>query len=79
MTRQLTAMGAKIKEHADGLTIEGGQTLNGASIDSETDHRVAMSLAIASLLAKGNSTLSGSEAAAVSYPDFWEDLERLRN
>ncbi|MFL0732671.1 MAG: 3-phosphoshikimate 1-carboxyvinyltransferase, partial [Prochlorococcus sp.] len=65
MTRQLTAMGADIDEHPDGLTIRGGRTLRGAALDSETDHRVAMSLAVAALLATGNSTLSRSEAAAV--------------
>ncbi len=79
MARQLTAMGAKLEEHPDGLTIHGGAPLQGAEIDSETDHRVAMSLAIASLMAKGDSLLSRSEAAAVSYPDFWSDFERLRS
>ncbi len=78
MARQLNAMGAKIEEHTDGLTIQGEQILHGANVDSETDHRVAMSLAIASLLAQGETRLSRSEAAAVSYPDFWNDLEKLR-
>ncbi|MCH2565924.1 MAG: 3-phosphoshikimate 1-carboxyvinyltransferase [Prochlorococcus sp. ALOHA_A2.0_51] len=77
MTRQLTAMGADIDEHADGLTIRGVRKLRGTDLDSETDHRVAMSLAVAALLAEGNSRLTGSEAAAVSYPNFWDDLERL--
>lgn len=77
MARQLTAMGADIEEHPDGLTIRGGKTLNGAQLDSETDHRVAMSLAVAALMAQGESTLTRSEAAAVSYPTFWNDLERL--
>ncbi|MEB3235255.1 MAG: 3-phosphoshikimate 1-carboxyvinyltransferase, partial [Cyanobacteriota bacterium] len=45
---------------------------------SETDHRVAMSLAVASLVASGTSTIARSEAAAVSYPGFWDDLARLR-
>ena len=79
MTRQLTAMGAKINERSDGLCIIGGQPLKGNEIDSETDHRVAMSLAIASILAEGDSMLFRSDAAAVSYPDFWKDLERLRS
>ena len=79
MARQLKAMGAEIEEQEDGVTIRGGHPLNGAELDSETDHRVAMSLAVAAMLAKGNSTLARSEAAAVSYPTFWEELERLRN
>lgn len=79
MARQLKAMGASIEEHDDGLTIHGGQPLRGAALDSETDHRVAMSLAVAAMLAEGDSTLARSEAAAVSYPGFWSDLERLRS
>jgi 3-phosphoshikimate 1-carboxyvinyltransferase len=47
-------------------------------VDSETDHRVAMSLAVASLVARGDTLLHDSAAAAVSYPGFWDDLARLR-
>lgn len=78
MTRQLLRMGANIEEHPDGLTIHGVDHLKGNHLDSETDHRVAMSLAIASIVAKGTSTIERSNAAAVSYPEFWNDLERLR-
>ena len=78
MARQLKAMGADIEEHPDGLTIRGGRQLRGTALDSETDHRVAMSLAIAAMMAEGDSTLARSEAAAVSYPTFWDDLARLR-
>jgi 3-phosphoshikimate 1-carboxyvinyltransferase len=60
------------------MTINGGGQLHGAQLDSETDHRVAMSLAVASLVAKGDSSLARADAAAVSYPNFWQDLERLR-
>ena len=78
MARQLGAMGARIEEFADGLTIEGGGALHGADVDSETDHRVAMSLAVAAQVAHGPTQLHRPEAAAVSYPGFWEDLERLQ-
>ena len=78
MARQLGKMCANIEEHSDGLTIQGGKGLVGADMDSESDHRVAMSLAVASLMAKGDSTVARSNAASVSYPDFWTDLERLR-
>ena len=77
MARQLKAMGADIDEHPDGLTIRGGRHLRGTELDSETDHRVAMSLAVAALLAEGDSTLARSDAAAVSYPTFWDDLQTL--
>ena len=79
MARQLRAMGADIDEHEDGMTIRGGHPLQGTALDSETDHRVAMSLAVAAMLASGDSTLARSEAAAVSYPTFWDDLARLRS
>ncbi len=79
MARQLKAMGADIDEHPDGLTIRGGQSLKGTALDSETDHRVAMSLAVAAMLADGDSTLARSDAAAVSYPTFWDELQRLRS
>jgi 3-phosphoshikimate 1-carboxyvinyltransferase len=78
MARQLGAMGAQLEEHADGLTIAGGVQLRGATVNSETDHRVAMSLAVASLVATGDTWLLDPEAAAVSYPGFWKDLESLR-
>jgi 3-phosphoshikimate 1-carboxyvinyltransferase len=78
MTRQLKRMGAKVEEHQDGLTIYGGSDLKGCELDSEDDHRIAMSLAIASIMANSNSKLRRSEAAAISYPDFWSDLKRLQ-
>jgi len=78
MARQLQAMGARLQETPDGLTIEGGTSLHGAVVDSETDHRVAMSLAVAAQIASGSTELLGSEAAAVSYPGFWDDLESLQ-
>ena len=79
MARQLRAMGADIDEHEDGMTIRGGRPMQGTALDSETDHRVAMSLAVAAMLASGDSTLARSEAASVSYPTFWDDLARLRS
>lgn len=78
MARQLGAMGARIEEFSDGMTIQGETPLHGAEVDSETDHRVAMSLAVAAQIATGATTLHRPEAAAVSYPSFWDDLERLQ-
>lgn len=78
MVRQLGAMGAQLEELPDGLTIEGITPLHGAVLDSETDHRVAMSLAVATLVARCDSQLLDPGAAAVSYPGFWDDLARLR-
>ena len=79
MARQLQKFGAKITEKGDGLIINGQSKFDSAEVDSETDHRVAMSLAIASLLAKGTSKIMRADAASVSYPTFWEDLVKLTN
>ena len=78
MARQLGAMGARIEEFDDGMAITGITPLRGAAVDSETDHRVAMSLAVAALSASGDTSLARPGAAAVSYPGFWDDLARLR-
>lgn len=77
MASQLERMGAKITELPDGLEIVGGHTLSGADVDSHTDHRIAMSLAIAALNAAGHTAIYGAEAAAISYPNFVPTLQQL--
>lgn len=77
MANQLNRMGAKVTELPDGLEITGGTPLNGTSVDSHTDHRIAMSLAIAALNAGGTTTIHGAEAAAISYPDFTTTLQQI--
>jgi len=77
MARQLRKFGAEITEKEDGLIINGQSKFHSAEVDSETDHRVSMSLAIASLLAKGTSKIRRADASGVSYPTFWEDLAKL--
>jgi len=74
---ELRRLGARLEERPDGLVIEGGARLRGAAVDSHGDHRLAMALAVAGLLAEGETVVAGSEAAAVSYPGFWRDLEAL--
>jgi len=77
MAAELNRMGAKVTELPDGLEITGGTPLTGTEVDSHTDHRIAMSLAIAALNASGNTTIHGAEAAAISYPDFTTTLQQL--
>ena len=74
---QLNKMGAKITELPDGLEITGGATLQGAEVESYTDHRIAMSLAIAALNATGTTIIGGAEAAAISYPEFFDTLKLM--
>src|SRR5947208_16200992 len=75
VARNLRAMGAKVEEHEDGLTVPGGQQLHGAEIDSEHDHRIAMAFSIAALRAKGETIIHGADAAQISFPEFFRMLE----
>jgi 3-phosphoshikimate 1-carboxyvinyltransferase len=75
--KELSKMGADAKELPDGMIIYGGKKLHGASCDSHGDHRLAMMLGVAALIADGETEIDKSEAADISYPTFWEDLERL--
>jgi len=77
MATELGRMGARITELADGLEITGGYPLKGAEVDSFTDHRIAMSLAIAALNAQGQTTINRAEAASISYPDFVSTLTAI--
>jgi 3-phosphoshikimate 1-carboxyvinyltransferase len=77
MAQQLNKMGAKITELPDGMEIIGGTPLVGTEVDSYTDHRIAMSLAIAALNAIGTTTIHRAEAAAISYPNFTITLREI--
>jgi 3-phosphoshikimate 1-carboxyvinyltransferase len=73
----LRLMGAQVEEREDGLKIPGGQTLRGAELDSFGDHRIAMAFAVAALRAEAETLIHGAEAAAISYPAFFETLEEV--
>lgn len=77
MVRNLTAMGADVEETADGMIIHGGKPLHGAVIDSKLDHRIAMTFAIAGCCAEGETEILGAECVDISYPAFYQDLNRL--
>lgn len=77
MARGLRDMGAKVEELPDGLAIEGGAPLHGATIDSGGDHRIAMAFAIAGLIADGETIIEGAEWADISYPGFFQVLAEL--
>jgi 3-phosphoshikimate 1-carboxyvinyltransferase len=74
----LTALGARIEVDGDDLRIHGGATLRGAPTDSLDDHRLAMTFAIAGLVASGQTTIDRPASAAVSYPGFFAELEGVR-
>lgn len=77
MSEGLRRMGATVEERADGVSIHGGATLDGATVASQGDHRIAMALAIAGLAAAGPTTIEDADCVAVSYPNFFTDLQEL--
>lgn len=76
MVQNLTAMGADVQETEDGMIIHGGAPLHGTIIDTKLDHRIAMTFAIAGILADGETTLQNPECVTISYPEFYNDLKR---
>jgi 3-phosphoshikimate 1-carboxyvinyltransferase len=79
LAENLRRMGATVDERPDGLRVEGRKSakLRGAEIDPHGDHRIAMAFAVAGLAAKGVTTIRDADCAGVSYPKFYEDLERV--
>jgi 3-phosphoshikimate 1-carboxyvinyltransferase len=73
----LRAMGADAEERADGFQVRRGAPLTGGTVHARHDHRLAMAFAIAALGATGPTHIEGADAVAVSYPAFFEDLDRL--
>jgi 3-phosphoshikimate 1-carboxyvinyltransferase len=76
---ELSRLGAKIEPLPDGMVIYGGRTLLGTEVDSHFDHRLAMGLAVAGLIAKGETTIKHAQVAQVSYPAFWQTLQQVPN
>jgi 3-phosphoshikimate 1-carboxyvinyltransferase len=74
----LRALGARIDVDGDDLRIAGGTTLHGAATDSLDDHRLAMTFAIAGLIAAGRTTIGQPGSAAISYPTFFDDLQGVQ-
>ena len=77
MTCELRKMGAEVEELADGMIIHGGKKLAGTEVEGYDDHRIVMALTIAGMLAEGETTINGAEAAAVTYPTFIKDFIAL--
>ncbi len=77
MTTELRNMGVEIEEHPDGMSIYGPVKLRGAALEGYNDHRVAMALSVASLIAEGKSTLHGRSAVDISFPGFFDKLKAL--
>ncbi len=74
---ELGRLGAEIRQGPDFLELRGVEALGGGAADSHNDHRIAMMLAVAACRATGPVTVTGAGCVAKSYPNFWEDYERL--
>jgi 3-phosphoshikimate 1-carboxyvinyltransferase len=79
LAENLRRMGATVEERPDGLRVEGrkAEKLRGAEIDPRGDHRIAMAFAVAALAAEGATVIRDADCAAVSFPSFYEELDRL--
>jgi len=79
LAENLRRMGATVEERPDGLRVEGRSAgrLRGAEIEPHGDHRIAMAFAVAALAASGPTIIRNADCAAVSYPTFFDDLERV--
>jgi 3-phosphoshikimate 1-carboxyvinyltransferase len=73
----LRLMGVRVDTAEDGFHVPGGQSFRSAQVDSHGDHRIAMAFAVAALRADGPVQIEGSEAASVSFPEFWSTLRGI--
>ncbi len=78
MANELRKMGVEVEELPDGITIKGRERLKAATVQSYGDHRVAMSMAIAGLVADGETIVKNTECINTSFPGFMEMLEKLQ-
>ena len=78
MVHNLSQLGADITATEDGMIIQGGKPLQGATIETKSDHRIAMSFAVANLMTEGEVTILHPECVDISYPGFYTDLKRLQ-
>lgn len=77
IVENLRALGAQVEEFEDGFAIDGPARLRGAYVSSFGDHRIAMAMAIAALVADGNTEIDDATVVEVSYPKFFADLRTL--
>jgi len=78
MATELKKLGVELEEYPDGIAIKGKTSLRGNVVESYHDHRIAMSLAIAALVAEGTTTINNAGCVDISFPGFFEELKRLR-
>lgn len=77
MATELNKLGVELEEYPDGIAIKGKSMLKGCEVESYNDHRIAMSLAIAGLIAEGETIIDDSSCVDISFPGFFEELKKL--
>jgi len=77
VAENLRCMGAEVEEFPDGLRVAGNQKLRGAEIETHGDHRIAMAFAVAGLAAEGTTLIRDSGCVDISFPEFFQTLERV--
>ena len=78
ITSELSRLGVAIEATPDGFVVDGTKScLRGATVNSHGDHRIAMSLAIAGLIADQPTYIDNAEAVNISYPEFWNTIQTL--
>ena len=77
LASELRKLGAEVEERPDELRVRGVEQLKGAKLTSYGDHRMAMALAVAGLVARGETIIDGAESISVSYPSFVEEIRKL--
>lgn len=77
VVQEFSKLGSRIIPHPDGFEIEGPQMLTGATVHSHRDHRLAMSLAVAGLVAEGETVIEEAQELNESFPGFVETLQNL--
>jgi 3-phosphoshikimate 1-carboxyvinyltransferase len=77
MTTELRKMGVEIEEYPDGVSIRGRAMLKGGNVESYGDHRIAMSLAVAGLIAEGSTAVHDAACVNISFPRFFDEVRRL--
>ncbi len=76
---ELNRLGARVTEREDGLEISGPTPLCGTRVKSHNDHRIAMTLAIAGLIADGETVIEDADVVGISFPEFFATLTSLRD
>ncbi len=77
MASELRKLGVEVEEYNDGIAIKGKKELTGGSVTSHGDHRIAMSMAVAALVADGTTVINNASCVDISFPGFFEELKNI--